>query len=153
MFFRKKNNTRPVTDKVASKIARAILKMQTCFANYMNKKVKNIPVSKMKTLVIIFCAVCGSYSIYLVATAVLTKDENPAKVRMQRIRTLQNVAGPSQARPIVTKEFYQRVEGFTRYMDSLKQNNVRVYDSILLKRPHLMDSVKLFEQLYKSNLK
>ena len=163
MLFRKRKNkeenNHPVKDKVASKIVSFILKVQTGFANYMNKKTGNIPIPTMKIMLISFCLVCGTYSIYLVTDSVLRKTEKVKIIRIDRMnvpkyidRTTDKSSGTENQ---VTKVLYEKLQAFRYYMDSLHSSisGRHVYDSILLNRPHLMDSVILLEQLYQTNKK
>jgi len=162
LFRRRKNkeeNNQPVKDKVASKIVSFILKMQTGFANYMNKKTKNIPIPTMKIMVVGFWLVCGTYSIYLVTDSVLRKNENLKTIRIDRMnipkyidRSADRSSGVENQ---VTNGLYEKLQAFRYYMDSLHSSisGRHVYDSILLNRPHLMDSVLLLEQLYQTNKK
>jgi len=163
MLFRKKKNkeenNQPVKDKVASKIVSFILKMQTGFANYMNKRTTNIPIPTMKIIVIGFCLVCGTYSIYLVTDSVLRKTEKVKTIRIDRMnipkyidRSTDKSSGIENQ---VTKGLYKKLQAFRYYMDSLHSSisGRHIYDSILFNRPLLMDSLLLLEQLYQTNKK
>jgi len=163
MIFRRRKNKekidQPVKDKVASKIVSFILKMQTGFANYMNKKTRNIPIPTMKIMVISFCIVFGTYSIYLATDSILKKNEKVKTIRIDRLNVpkyIDRSTGKSSGiENQVTKSLYEKLQAFRYYMDSLQSSvsGRHIYDSILLKRPHLMDSVILLEQLYQTNKK
>ena len=161
-FWKKKNkveNNQPVKEKIASKIVSFILKMQTGFANYMNKKTRNIPNPTMKIIVISFCIVFGTYSIYLVTDSVLRKNEKVKTIQIDRLNVPKYIDrstdNPSGIENRVTKSLYEKLQAFRYYMDSLHSSTSgrHIYDSILLNRPHLMDSVLLLEQLYQTNKK
>jgi len=51
---------------------------------------------------------------------------------------------------LLTAEVYQRLQLFRKYMDSLHKNSKWIYDSILLARPGMMDSVAILEKMYLS---
>ena len=50
----------------------------------------------------------------------------------------------------VDEETFYKMQGFKKYMDSLKQNKSKQYDSIMQARPGLMDSVQVLEEIYYS---
>ena len=68
MFGRKRNKEQKeskLQDKLAGKIVGAGIKLQTKFADRMNKIFSGMNTTKLKHLLIIFCLGCGGYSIYL----------------------------------------------------------------------------------------
>jgi len=56
---------------------------------------------------------------------------------------------------LISPKEYKKIENFLSYMDSLKRSSSdkKVYDSIKLSRPGLLDSLVFIENYYKSNVK
>jgi hypothetical protein len=142
-----------VSDKVAGKIAGAGLRMQRAFGNKMNKLFENMNQLKLKRGLIVFTLLAGSYSLYLIVTAI-TKPikQNSFKVEQIDVPKHFNKTGDEiiEQNAMVDEETYTNIQQFKKYMDSLKFNNTKQYDSILITRPGLIDSVQMLEQIYYS---
>lgn len=56
---------------------------------------------------------------------------------------------------IITKEEYKKIEHFRDYIDSLavSPSGKKLYDSILISHPGLIDSIVLLENIYQSQIK
>jgi len=56
---------------------------------------------------------------------------------------------------IVSKKDYQGIIRFRGYMDSLTRSPAgkAAYDSIILSRPGLLDSIRILEKIYQSQTK
>lgn len=157
MFDRKRNKEQKenkLQDKVAGKIAGAGIKLQTKFADQMNKMFSGMNTNKLKTLVIIFCLGCGGYSIYLAANAIFSSDKKQSSFQVDQVEVPKHFdkAGDEIVQPenYVDEETYRRIQGFKQYMDSLRINKSKLYDSIMIGRPGLMDSVLMLEEIYNS---
>jgi hypothetical protein len=141
------------TDKVAGKIAGAGIKLQTAFGNRMNKLFENMSQRKLKTRLITFIFLAGGYSCYLTITAITKPSEQSNfKIDQMNIPKHFNKAGDEKITPeaFVDEKTYTKIQGFKKYMDSLKNNNNKQYDSIRLSRPGLIDSVQMLEEIYRS---
>jgi len=141
-------------DIVAGKIAGAGVKLQTKFADLMNKFFSGMNTSKLKTLLIIFCLGCGGYSIYLAANAIFSSDKKQPSLQVDHVEVPKHFdkTGDEIIRPesYVDEETYWQIQGFKQYMDSLQMNKSKLYDSIMIARPGLMDSVLMLEEIYNS---
>ncbi|MFM9910317.1 MAG: hypothetical protein ACKVOW_13260 [Chitinophagaceae bacterium] len=141
------------TDKVAGKIAGAGIKLQTAFGNRMNKLFENMSQRKLKIGLIAFTLFAGGYSLYLTITAI-TKPVKQSKFAVDQMNVPRhfNKTGDEAIAPeaFVDEETYTKIQGFKKYMDSLKNNNNKQYDSIRLSRPGIMDSVQMLEEIYRS---
>lgn len=60
-----------------------------------------------------------------------------------------------RATSIVAKEEYEKIQRFRQYMDSLERSpsGKKLYNSILINRPGLLDSIILIENIYQSQIK
>jgi hypothetical protein len=152
---KKKNETgNAVADKVAGKIARAGVIVQTKFANGMNKMVIGMNAKRLKLSLIIFCIGCGGYSIYLFTDAIVSpvSKQNTIKIEQAVVPKHFNKTGDEiiVVENSVDEETFNQIQQFKHYLDSLKQNKSYLYDSIITARPLLMDTVLMLEQIYYS---
>lgn len=147
------NSKQTISDKVAGKIARVGIKLQTVFSNRMNKLFQNINHQKLKKGLVVFVLLAGGYSIYLVIEAV-NKPSHKSSFKIDQIDVPKhfNKTGDEiiAEEALVDEETYNNIQGFKKYMDSLKQYHAKQYDSICIVRPGLIDSVQMLEQIYHS---
>lgn len=157
MLFKKQRskteNPKPEQDKIAGKIARYIIKAQTKFARVMNKSFSALSITSMKVVVILFCLGTGGLSLYLVCQGLFEENKgnaiSPAKVHTPKYF---DKAGDEIVTSVadVDEETWGKVQLFKTYMDSLKTNSPKNYDSIVSERPGLMDSIAAIEDIYYS---
>ena len=119
-------------DKVAQKVAGGILKVQSAFANRMNK-IKNL-----KVFLICFCVISGSLSIYFFVDAIVSKPK--AKIKIDHIRTPRPAYEPNEEMydNKIPDEIYQQIQDYKRYADSIGEPI----------RPGLADSMRILEEMY-----
>lgn len=154
---RKKNNPQPGKDKIAKGIAGMILKIQNGFAKFMSKHVEKVSASSLKFILIMFLLAGSGLSIYCVVEA-FTKREKSKAVKIDRLSVPRyydkngDESTPSDF--FITKKEHEEIQGFQKYMDSLhhSKKGFRIYDSIMLNRPGLLDSVNQLEELYQQQL-
>jgi hypothetical protein len=151
----KKNETgSAVSDKVAAKIAKVGIIVQTKFADGMNKMFTGMNAKRLKLSLIIFCIGCGGYSIYLFTDAIVSPvaNQNAIKIEQAVVPKYFDKTGDEiiSAENNVDEETFNQIQQFKHYLDSLEQNKSYLYDSILTARPLLMDTVLLLEQIYYS---
>jgi len=135
MFFRKRKKIakeNPLQDKVAGKIAAGILKMQGNLADRMNK------MRHLKILLIGFCFLSGSLSIYFFVAAIVAKPSG--SIRIDRVRMPEHLKRSGDEMP---EDIYRDIQEYKKYMDSIGEPI----------RPGLMDSIKVLEELYLSQKK
>ena len=157
LFKKKKkdasNDNQTMSDKAAGKIASAGLKLQSAFANGMNKLFSNMNKKKVRLLLIFFCLGAGGYSIYLVANAVISPDRKQPAFNVDQIdvpKHFDKSGDEIMPEAKVDEETFNKIQGFKKYMDSLKQNKSYLYDSIITARPFLIDTVLMLEEIYYS---
>jgi hypothetical protein len=152
---KKKNGSgSAVADKIAGKIARAGIIVQTKFANGMSKIFTGMNVKRLKLSLIIFCIGCGGFSIYLFTDAIVSPASKQNSIRIEQAvvpkhfdKTGDEVIAVENS---VDEETFNQIQQFKHYLDSLKQNKSYLYDSIITARPFLMDTVLMLEQIYYS---
>ena len=161
MWGRKKNkkpldkSIPSISDKVAVKIARAIHSLQLKFSIIMNNIFARLSSAQLKALLIVFCFLSGGFSIYLFGDAIFGKSQHEANIRIDQINIPKhfNRTGEDaiQQEYMVDQETFLQIMQFKSYMDSLMKSpsGKLVYDSIMVSRPGLMDSVLLLESIYR----
>lgn len=160
LFKKQKNkgecntNSPSVSDKVAGKIAGAGILIQRTFAEGMNKIFRNMNNKKLKVFLILFCLCAGGYSIYLTINAITGPERKQKSFKVDQVdvpKHFDKTGDEIMPESYVDEETFYKIQGFKKYMDSLKQNKSMQYDSILQARPGLMDSVQVLEELYYSH--
>jgi hypothetical protein len=148
------NNANPSTsDKAAREIAGLSLKIQRTFAEGMNKIFRRMNTKKLKGFLILFCICAGGYSIYLAVTAITGSEKNQKSFKVDPVdvpKHFDKTGDEIMTDAYVDEQTFYKIQGFKKYMDSLKQNKNKQYDSILQARPDLMDSVQVLEEIYYS---
>lgn len=119
-------------NKVAERIAGGILNFQNAFSNRMNR------LKGLRQILISFCIVSGSLSIYFLVNAIVSKPK--AKIKIDQIRTPRPVYEPSEELydEKIPDEIYYGIQEYRRYMDSTGEAI----------RPGLADSMRTLEQIY-----
>ena len=130
-------------DKVAKRIAGFGIKVQTKFADGMNKIISGVSTGRMKVLLVIFCLFWGGLSVYFIGHAVFGSKQ-PA-IRVDRVHIPQHINKPldEEIENTVDEETYQQIQDYKKYMDSTHQ----------VIRAGLLDSMNVLEQIYLSQQK
>ena len=140
------------SDKLAEKIAWTFIKVQKRFAYKMNNAFKTMNIKRLKIVLAFFCLISGSVSLYLIINALTThpRVNDAFRVDQANIPKHFDKTGEetSQAESVVDEYTYEQIQVFKTYMDSLKNAESSLFDSIVLARPYLMDSIRALEQLY-----
>lgn len=147
----KKDIDKGWTDKAAERIAHTGIKVQTGFANGMGRLMGNVSGGKLKVILIIFCLTVGGYSVYLFGDA-LFSTEAKSTIKIQQV-TIPKHADKGGDENLLSNQYvdeptYQQIVGFKKYMDSLKVAKHPLYDSVVIARPGLMDSVQILIEAY-----
>lgn len=158
-LFRKKtidaNTTgNPKTDAVAWLIFSGCMQLQLKWAGAMERLVQRLPKYGRVTVFLLAatCSMCASAYLVISSlrrTAVPKLSFSHASLQPGRREEHR------QAVAIVTPRDLDRLNRFTRYMDSLARSpsGKAAYDSIMRARPGLLDSARNTIQLYQPQLK
>jgi hypothetical protein len=102
---------------------------------------------------ILFCLAFGVASTMCIIRAV---SDGPAPFQIETISRPRSIFPLDDqydvTQPLTIREdVFQRVMRFDSYLDSLKasKEGARIYDSIILTRPGLLDSLQLVKQIFK----
>lgn len=160
-LFRKKKTETTETgesnDRVLSQIANACLRLQNCWAQWMGRRTKHLSRRALILLLIVFIVLAGGYSIFLIGQSfsgnqAISFSVTPIKKPGHVLQTGEATTQPDM---IVNKTDYQGIIRFRGYMDSLTRSPAgkAMYDSIVLSRPGLLDSIRFIEEIYQSQTK
>lgn len=151
---KKKVITGSPSDKLARKVAGFGLAIQKRFANMMNKVFEKMNHRRLKIWLIVFCVTCGGYSVYLLTNAIIGPAANQQSIKIDPVKVPKNYDNTGDeilpSDNAVGEETFSKIQTFKKYMDSLRQAGSKEYDSILVVRPFLMDTVLMLEQIYYS---
>jgi hypothetical protein len=122
-------------------------------AIFLQRKSELLSLSAKKYSLIFFCALFGGSSIAIIIRSVasekktvrVTNISKPGHTRQDEITSL-------ELDSVITRREYERMIQLKNYLLQLKSDSAsrKQYDSITLLRPHLMDTIILFEKMYLS---
>lgn len=126
-------------------------------ADRLNKHAQRWPLRAVRIGLVIFCMLYAGFSVYLIVRGVRGTG---GKIEIDHFAIPEHVIinesslRPAEA-PILSHREYERMIGFRRYMDSLRQDpaGFRKYSEILQQRPGLMDSLQFIISLYEGEEK
>lgn len=160
MFFGKhKNNQRQVEhnlehDKLARTWVDRSIKLQHKASSFLQGKSEKLSLNTKRLVVIAFCLISFSSSVYLVAKSF--HGNNTVNLSIAAIKVPKQVVQNEDALVTlsngVSKNEIEKIKKFRVYIDSLATSNSgrRMYDSIRKYRPGLMDSLTIIENIYNS---
>jgi hypothetical protein len=134
--------------KIKNKIRPALQRVSAWASQHAEK---HSPARK-KIAVIIFCILFMTLSICIAINTLSKSSIRTLPIMPVRIPSHigKNIRIPSA---FISEESYQRIEQFKKYLDSMSIADKKNYDAIINARPHLMDSITMFEKLYLSQSK
>ncbi len=145
---KQKDTASKTSDKVAGWIASGIFKVQSSWAKAMDKCFNQRSLKSRKIMLIATCFLIVAYSTILLGygfNKIGTSFIKPVSVMLPVAIGKTNPNLPSGV-----PAFIKRIERFKHYLDSLgRTNDGRKYrDSLLLRRPGLLDSIRNIERIY-----
>jgi hypothetical protein len=137
-------------EEVVTRLVSYFVRMQVAFAKFMDEKVNRLSIKGKKNIFYTFCIISFLSCAYLIVKPFITSQKNnPLQIDTIKFPKHSNKINESiENTNSISKEQSNRIQVFKMYMDSLAANASSVYDSVLLKHPGLMDSIKLFEEFY-----
>ena len=126
---------------------------QTKFAKMMNKCCSKVSGQRMKLYTYLFCFLGFGLSLYIIGIAFLDfRLRSKFKIEQVSIPKIEDKKYDAtiHSNILVDEESWEKIQAFKRYVDSLKQNDVKAVDSLLEERPGLMDSIAMLEEIYYS---
>lgn len=122
-------------------IKEKLLFLQTKLAHYLNSKAAVLSNGQLKICLILFCL------LFAVATIFAVMDSFNTKIIMQnaKMKTVMPLYNGNNIADSVNNSALKRIHRFKLYMDSLSNHDYKKYESVINKRPHLMDSINRIE--------
>lgn len=157
LSFKDKSNQRqdkenPDQDRVANSIVHKCIKAQEQCAAFMQRQTERLSGKVKKFLLVLFFLLGSGYSLYLISESLISHGVESFSITPIKIPKHADKAGDKNTPASITisKAEYEKIHRFKLYMDSLAKNSSgkRLYDSLLLRRPGLMDSIMIIQEMY-----
>ena len=150
----KENFVPGAADKAAGWIANAILQIQTKFADVLEKKSMSWKVKQQWIFLYMVCLVFGGLSVVAIIKPFNNKSSNILN-KPVAIKTPRLIPDENRNSIMITDNEIRKVHNFKHTLDSLSKTDdgkIEV-ENLLSRRPGLMDSLEMVEQLYYSQKK
>jgi hypothetical protein len=121
------------------------------FSDYLQGRSEHISLQSKRVGLFVFCLLFGCISICIIIKSIADRQST---ISIHAITVPSNIDksnnGLRQQQAIVSEKEFHRIELFKHYMDSLQKNLTGrcLFDSIMKARPHLIDSIRLLENMY-----
>ena len=146
-----------VQDRIAKNVVGKLLRLQQRWATFMERHAERLSVKWKLIVLFFFCLCSGGLSILFIARSLMNNHATSFHVTQGKIPQHIGKSGDEKTKAvtIVTKEEYDKIQHFRKYIDSLARSpsGKKVYENILIDRPGLMDSIILIENIYQSQTK
>lgn len=150
----RKEKQRPnaFTDRVAAGIVTKCIRVQSKWADYMQRRSERLSQNAKKWWLGLFCLFSVGCSIFLMIksfTGTSKKNLSVAPIHVP-IHSIQTGEENTRSFHLITTEEFERIARFHHYVDSLERSasGAKTRDSLLSLRPGLMDSIRILEKLY-----
>lgn len=128
-------------------------KMKQKFAAYLQQRSELLPLKSKKVILILYFMVFTSASILTVVNTTVNKKGGLGIKQIPRPSSAKDkVDIETKTDSVITQKDYKKIELFKFYLLQLRDDSInrKKFDSIMLLRPHLLDSITLFEKMYLS---
>lgn len=143
-------------DRIANIIVITCIYLQQRWAVFMQHYSERLSTRWKAIILSIFCLCTGGFSFLLIERSLTNNNIVSFNVtQFKSAHPLKMEDELNKPPAIITKEEFKKIEHFRNYMDSLagSASGKQLYDSILIGRPGLIDSIILLENIYQSNIK
>ena len=123
------------------------------FACYLQQQSESLSVNSKKISLALFCFLFGGTSTYIIIHSVSIKEKTVSVQNISRLpRPYPNEEIGIQPDSIITKMEYERIQQFKNYLIHLRDDSTgrTKFDSIMIARPRLLDSIRIIEKMYLS---
>ena len=153
LFKKGKDKNSLWRDQAACRIACFLIRIQSGFALIMNKQFSGLPTKKIKVFLVLFCFGSGGWSLYYMGSAFFGNHKKSIlKTDHVQIPEHYDRSGEEAVHQgnLIDEFTWRDLHAFKNYIDSLKANRPKQYDSINRERPGLVDSLAALEEIYYS---
>lgn len=128
-------------------------KMKQMFACYLQQLSELLSLKSKKVILLLFFIVCSAGSVFIIVNASGNRNKIIHVKQISKPSSIQDsthIATKSDS--AITEKDYKRIELFKSYLLQLRDDSInrKRFDSIIVQRPHLIDSIALFEKMYLS---
>jgi len=116
-------------------------------AGHLQKRSGNCSIRIQKIVLVAFCLSFISISVYVAVDGIRSLPNNAYAVKAIKVIPL---VEEKAIQPQVSVQELSRIHQFKIYLERL---NKKARDSLLLNRPHLMDTLNFLETLYQNQIK
>ncbi|MFL5738918.1 MAG: hypothetical protein ACJ75B_01770 [Flavisolibacter sp.] len=120
-------------------------------SGFLTLKTSLVSKRRKMMVLILFCGVWSCYSTVLIIENLKAHEHfrRPASIQFLPLHRT------SVPRPFMTEKEFQNIHHFKLILDSLHSGSKQKtkIDDLLLRRPHLLDSLQYLEQLYQNQIK
>lgn len=109
------------------------------FASYISDKAQRIPQQLLAWILISACLITA----FALTCKLFYSFKHKGQIEIHSITA---PAVKSFLFSPIDDDVFRRIKKFHHYLDSLKKNDLPVYDSIMTARPHMMDSLITIEE-------
>ncbi len=139
-------------EKLANTIVIKSLQLQERWAAFMQRKTEQLSDRSKKYIIVLFCLLAGGYSLYTIGeSSTINKKKSIAITNIKTPNHITQTGDGMNNNIITINEIdFNKIQTFKSYMDSLGKSVTgrKIADSILLKRPGLLDSIVKLERIY-----
>lgn len=125
--------------------------LQNRWATWMNRRTQTFSRNTWKLLLVLFVLTAGGWSVYLTISAFFKADGKSISITpIKKPAHINETGDVAATTPSITDTGYTHIKNFRLYMDSLARSPSGriIYDSIIMYRPGLMDSIRMIEKYY-----
>ncbi len=143
-------------DRIAKRMVITCICLQQRWAVFMQHYSERLSTQWKAIILSIFCLCTGGFSFLLIARSLTSNNIVSFNVTQFKSAPPLKMGDELNKPPaIITKEEFKKIEHFKKYIDSLAGSPAgkKLYDSILISRPGLIDSIILLENIYQSQIK
>ncbi len=154
LFKRKKKiqEASPLQDKVVNGIVGNVTSFQLKWASFMQQSSERFSIKAKKYITVITVLFASVYSLYIIASSIIHKPKKANRIATIHVPAYTTKTGEENlfSNNLIPEKEYHKIIRFHQYMDSLNQTTKgkKIADSILQKRPGLMDSTLQLKKLY-----
>ena len=149
-FTRSKVKDKPRADSML-KIREAINKRLRQLSDYLERRSNTLSIKTKRIGFFSFCLLFGTVSLIVLLKGFFSNNSSVAFTSI----TVPAYAGKPNKdfhndESVISKEEFEHIEVFKHYLDSLKgtRSGKLLFDSLMIARPHLLDSISLLENMY-----
>jgi hypothetical protein len=125
----------------------------TLGAEKLKKQAEKLSPVQQKIAVIIFCLLCSAVSTGIIIKTILLKTPDTILIHHHIIPAHIGKTNTPHPHFSILPEDFERVELVKKYLDSVAVADTIKYKAIMKQSPHLLDTINLFEKIYKSQSK